>query len=216
MKNKAQWSITIIVLLLSGLSCIKDSEIILPPPKYEPPQDIRQIIPMRVGTSWTYRDSYFTCGGLPPCYSGTGTITKRVVSHYESLSMEYYIVTGGFFSFYDGIDSSREIVTENEYSRNFIAPGITGPEEIILRAPIRSGTRWESPWGDVQIVNVDTTVAVPMGTFEHAIYVRGGPGGYLLEFFLVPGVGIVKEKYNGGFFSIDAEFELLRFDLEPN
>ena len=51
--------------------------------------DLRTIIPLKVGASWTYRQISYQ--DIPP-FAETTSVTKKIISSIDSLSETYYLV----------------------------------------------------------------------------------------------------------------------------
>ncbi len=183
------------MLVTIFISCNQESLLVVPQP-YQPPTDIREIIPMEVGYQWTYRAFRETIC-CDTCYDyciDTIMVTRTVVDtisysgkiHYKIL-VEQNSGDRPYIYQLEYVDSSR-FVRWVDYSEGF--PIWPVP---ILVSPVLRGSRWEyfePPVRDTSIVtSIDTSITINGRRYEHGILIDHS---FLDEqTLIVPGIGIV-------------------------
>lgn len=86
---------------------------------------------------------------------------------------------------------------ESYDENNFLAQE-SNENLIILKAPLKNGTKWEYRTGTREIVDVKARVDTPAGKFEDCIAVKVAlPDSTLFEYFK-DGVGMVKREFISG------------------
>lgn len=68
---------------------------------------------------------------------------------------------------------------------------------VILKAPLKAGTKWEVPGGTREIVDVDATVDTPAGRFGDCIKVKITDSDITYEYYK-DGVGLVMREFISG------------------
>jgi len=165
------------------------------------PDDVRTIIPLKIGDRWTYRQIlHDDILSTPP---DTSTISREIMSYFDSSNVRY------FFLLESSLNSllthtSFASVTPNRYSI-YTGYYLGHPifEYPILEAPVMRGTKWpRSPeeFGTVlmRIITTDTTLVTQGGTFKHVIHVQSAGSIPSDEYFIAPTVGVIFERHSFG------------------
>ena len=180
--------------------------------------DLTTVIPLKVGATWTYRQINYQDVGPP--FEDTITVVKKIARSIDTLSSRYYAVEETSYyknSTFIGIYS--ETITTDQYTQWRGPKGeIPYFPEIVLELPLTTGNQWffngkDTTYGYVRIMNADTTIQTPSRVFEHTlfvkvIHVRVFP---IEEFFIAPGIGIVKELISSGFGGYSRELTSANF-----
>ncbi|QGP92633.1 hypothetical protein MGLY_20200 [Neomoorella glycerini] len=88
-----------------------------------------------------------------------------------------------------------------------------GENVVILKAPLAAGTRWETPNGPREIVDVNATVDTPAGKFENCLKVKlEGIGSTIFEYYN-EGVGMVKREFISGSTRVTSTLE--SYEITP-
>jgi len=66
---------------------------------------------------------------------------------------------------------------------------------VILKKPLKIGTKWETPQGSREIVEIDATVDTPAGKFEDCVVVSISQGSSTSYEYYKQGVGMVKREF---------------------
>ncbi|MFY9473644.1 MAG: hypothetical protein WAQ00_08720, partial [Tepidanaerobacteraceae bacterium] len=66
---------------------------------------------------------------------------------------------------------------------------------VILKKPLKVGSKWETPQGSREIVEIDATVDTPAGKFEDCIKVRISMENSTSNEYFKRGVGMVKREF---------------------
>lgn len=83
----------------------------------------------------------------------------------------------------------------------------TNDSLIILKAPLRVGTKWETTDSTREIVDVNASVDTPAGNFTKVIQVKiTYPDSTIMEYFK-DGVGMVKREFVSGDFKVTSILE---------
>ncbi|HZK84719.1 MAG TPA: hypothetical protein VFC58_08595 [Desulfosporosinus sp.] len=69
---------------------------------------------------------------------------------------------------------------------------------IILKAPLKVGTKWNEPNGTREIVDLNATVATPAGTFAQCLKVKITNDNSTLYEYFKSGIGMVKREFISG------------------
>ncbi|MFH1807338.1 MAG: hypothetical protein ABIJ09_01235 [Pseudomonadota bacterium] len=168
-------------------------------PKNEAPQRrATDYWPLAIGNSWTYRIQH---GGA--VQEDSVTILQRDAD--------------GFF-----VDSQGARLKPH-------AAGVFDGDRFLLRDPLAVGTKWMAvPSANAlerfEITDVDFTVTVPAGVFEHCVRVQAmnklsEVENFVGEWTYAPGVGMIqfvsRREVKGKPPAPQTEMLLLRFKLEP-
>ncbi|WP_258359799.1 hypothetical protein [Moorella sulfitireducens (nom. illeg.)] len=89
------------------------------------------------------------------------------------------------------------------------------PEDsvVILKAPLAVGTRWDTPNGPREIVDVNATVDTPAGKFENCLKVKlEGSSSTIFEYYK-EGVGMVKREFISGDTRVTSTLESFKVTL---
>jgi hypothetical protein len=178
---------------------------VVPYSAYKPPEDVRDIVPLALGNRWDYRCVGWSCMGSDTIFG-----SMAIIDTFSLSDTLYYVYQSSCENiwreeFYETVDRAG--------CTRFFAGGFRSYIPVwpvhLLKTPIERGRGWvAAEWdtmyhefGFLKIVAVDSTVVVAGRAYEHSICVRGirGDESYRL-YFIVPGVGIVKEELGGGLF----------------
>jgi hypothetical protein len=160
--------------------------------------DLQTVIPLKVGTSWTYLD---IMPSSLPSFPDDSTLVDVEVQGYVDSGMVRVYELSGFIGegesgmYYESVSRSkyRRYRENDDGHRVLIA--------TILQTPIERGSRWfindvDASGGYAEIGNPDTTIDIPSGRFSHVICVRGLTPEHNV-WFIKPAVGIVYETRTG-------------------
>ncbi len=89
------------------------------------------------------------------------------------------------------------------------------PEEnvVILKAPIAVGTRWDTPNGTREIVDVNATVDAPAGKFANCLKVKVTGSNFTIFEYFKEEVGMVKREFISGDTRVTSTLE--SFKISP-
>jgi len=182
----------------------KKSEVIEPEAGYEQPTDIRKIVPMRVGLSWTYTGIRFN--DASPDYKIDISL-KVADSQYSNGSFFYGLdAVTTVVSTDTSLDQTNDTTVSSWLvwldSNSYRRSDDSWPY-VILKTPVRRNLRWQyypvdSTAGFLLISHPDTTVLVDSTKYDHAIVVErdASDGSFISDYYvLVPGIGIVSEGH---------------------
>ncbi len=158
--------------------------------------DLQTVIPINVGSSWTYID--IVPSSLPMFPDDSELVVAHCSGYVDSAKTRVYALNG----FIGEGDSARyyESVTQTQYRR--YRDDDNGKRVVVatlLQTPIRRGNRWFFNGADIsagyaEIANPDTTIRLSSGTFADVISVRQlTPNGN--RWFIKPMTGIVYETH---------------------
>jgi hypothetical protein len=212
--QKLSISLIAIVQIFVSITC-HNSELIIPTPKYEPPNDIRKIIPLAVGHTWNYiaEDAFpYDCSGdsfAADCYR-SGTLTRSVVDSINDSGKIYFDVKENLAdsegSYLDYQADYQEYLDSTYYIRYLGNVQAAHPLRM-LQAPLLVGRRWEyNPLShdSLIILNVDASMQIGGINYNHGILLGlvSDPGEN--QKFIVPGVGVVWEAvYNPFWYGVE-------------
>ncbi len=158
------------------------------------------LIPLTLGNMWTYKDiKYDTTGAL------VDASTYMVTSAKDSVL--YGRLMHHAAGWYTNADSG--VIQYFGYSTT----GINGPLDtasyfgLFLKYPVVKGASYYSPLGGVSVPSIDTMINVPAGSFHcirynfHSMLALKYE---LFDYYVCPGVGIVKAIYYYGYNDLDA------------
>ena len=210
-----KFRLMLFILACMFIRCNRDTELVIPVPQYEPPQDLRKIIPLKIGNRWEY-----TRNGCAEANCETSMVSTEIIDTVSIDSVSHFLyqptgtVPGPYY-----LSAYTERVDSNQYTRYLCGCGKSKPQNalsttnvwspsVLLKLPIKVGQKWQVPGlplhvDTVTIGNVDTTIVTDAGKFEHAIWVHSINSIYdnlYYEYFIVPGVGIVY-SIDDGFFT---------------
>lgn len=186
------------IMLLAA--CTQETE----QPGTEEPQEqgekvsVSDYYPLAVGNQWEYE-------GVGNEYA---SYTQKVL-YSKGYKYQVMIDNGGTVSanIYVLNDESLVLIySEAEvYDEKIVLDEVGNMEDIIIKAPLEVGTKWESQGNLCEITDTDATVTVPAGTFENCIVIKVTykESGAFSNFYYSKGVGLVKSEY------IDNDFEVL-------
>lgn len=187
-----------------SLSC-RESEVTLPGTPYQPPNDLRSVIPLQVGDQWIY----FYDNSNPLGVSFSDTVTRVVLDSTVMNGQLYYSIREDW-KFLGESRTFQESVDRFSYQSCFhllYNNACDSLRSYPLRLPLVAGDHWPSVFaggrviGESRITTTDTGVTVNGSRYVHAIVVRDSlfdPSASDIPVFreIEPQVGIVKE-YGG-------------------
>ena len=194
MKFKRIISYTFILVLTIMLlaSCAQEVE----EPGTEEPQEqedkvtVETYYPLAVGNQWEYE-------GVGNEYA---TYTQKVVYSKDN-KYQIMIDNGGTISANIYVINDESLIrtySEAEvYDEKNVLDEESNMEDIIIKLPLKVGTKWESQGNQCEITDIDATVTVPAGTFENCIIIKKiyKESGASSNFYYCKGVGLVKSEY---------------------
>ena len=136
--------------------------------------DLETVIPLKVGSSWTYLD--IIPSSLPTFPADSELVNSEVYGYLDYANVRIYTMNG----FIGEGDSARyyESVTQTRYQRyREDEDGKRAVIATLLQTPVKRGNRWffngvDNSSGYAEITNPDTTVEIASGTFSGVICVR--------------------------------------------
>ena len=185
--------------------------------------DLTSIIPMAIGHSWKYKVTEYIGSG-----SRIRSDSTTIVDTIRIDGAKYYMLKGPnpvFVTFLFRDTIYFETIDREDYSIYVSPLPLTraSTESLanttvllplhILKAPIVKGHQWRvAEWdsiyqydfGTLTILNTDTAVKFGQFVVQHSIHVSSGP---FLEYFIVPGIGIVRKS--GGVYDYWVDMELV-------
>jgi hypothetical protein len=215
-----------IAFSLSPVCCDKGEN----PPEYSPPNDIRGIIPLGIGRSWTYRTISVFVG---PSYDTTIESIQIIDTPWVD-GQEQFEYRGSPPHLFSNGSGYRETLDSADYSLylliNCLGTSIGKTDSQppcwlplhILKTPLSKGHQWRTAewdslygydFGTVTIMNPDTTVELGIGRFDHAIDLfctTGGVQSY--RFIIVPGIGVVQQS--AGFLDSGFKKDLIEWSIK--
>ena len=78
---------------------------------------------------------------------------------------------------------------------------------IILKEPLKAGTKWNEATGVREIVDVNATVDTPAGSFERCIKVKISDKNSIVNEYFKQGIGMVKREFISGEFLITSSLK---------
>ena len=172
-----------------------------------PVDDLRTIIPLKLGASWTYREISTDTNDV----KDTAIIIERVIGEEDSLSQHYYVMeqsrNGSLdFQYY-------ETISADQYVRYALRP------KILLQTPVERGSIWPvsfprfRPAASMEIMSADTSIRLIDRTYEHVIAIREFAGDYyaLGIYFIAPEIGIIHEVHDYSSFISRRELMSINF-----
>jgi hypothetical protein len=212
----------LLAIFISGVGlvgCKNESVVEGTPPQYNPPQDIRAIVPLAINQEMRYNLIFAYMG-----VEETTLVTRRILDTITVDSIRWYRMDGSFQLIRDSPLLRADSVNFIDYTCYFClrptdAEATGWRPFYLLTLPIVKGHEWKlAPWdstgqehfGTLRITTADTSVSVSGRTYQHAIVVEyvDSFGKYVV---FVPGVGIVKEFYGQGIDS-SSRLELVGYD----
>ncbi|MEW8960017.1 MAG: hypothetical protein AB2448_13120 [Moorella sp. (in: firmicutes)] len=105
-------------------------------------------------------------------------------------------------------DAVTRILFEGEqYENTNLLDQAPRENVVILKAPLAAGTRWETPNGPREIVDVNATVDTPAGKFADCLKIKiEGAGSTIYEYYK-EGVGMVKREFVSGDIRVTSTLE---------
>ncbi len=199
--------LVLLIPIIMGLSC-NTSELIIPIPKYAPPNDVRKIIPLHVGMQSTYQAItwYFA-------RPETTTVVRSVTDSEIVDGKPWYLVKETpLFSFYP---VTVWAVDSTSYVRWLMQLGDTwgfhvGMSKIFFQSPIIRGYNWsmsqDTTQGHLIYTSIDTSISICGKNYNHCIVIdicEECNIDYLypyitLHLVIAPGIGII-EEFGGEF-----------------
>lgn len=162
-----------------------------PPDKKDPAASPGDYFPLAKGTVWEYQ--------------GEG-------NEYASFSREVLFVEGSRAQVREDnggtvmaviFETTPEAVTKvysqgEVYDRVNLLGRPDNVKTIILKSPLKVGTKWQDPNGEREIVELSATVDTPSGRYDQCLKVKiAGRDSTLYEYFRL-GVGMVKREFVSG------------------
>lgn len=201
MKYKRMFFYTILIVLSVILLTACSQELEKPdeeePQKQEDKVNVETYYPLAVGNEWVYE-------GIGNEYAA---YTQKV-AYSKDNKYQVMIDNGGTVSaniYVLNEDSLVRTYSEAEvYDDKNILDEKENMEDIIIKAPIEVGTKWESQGNQCEITDIDAAVTVPAGTFDDCIVIKVTykESGAFSNIYYCKGVGLVKSEY------IDGDFEV--------
>jgi len=150
-----------------------------------------RFFPLTKGSTWSYlgegnefasfsREVLFTRGNLAQIQEGNGGTVSAMVFRTTGTAVTRVL---NFPETYDPVNLLGRKPNDST---------------VILKAPLRAGTKWKTPGGSREIVSVNEVVTTPAGTFRNCILVKiPGKESTVKEYFK-EGVGMVKREFESG------------------
>jgi len=202
MKTKRIISYTLILVMTIMLlaACTQETE----QPGSEKPQEqgekvsVADYYPLAVGNQWEYEGvgNEYASYTQKVLYS-KGNMYQVMIDNGGTISANIYVLND---------ESLIRIYSEAEvYDEKNVLDEAGNMEDIIIKAPLEVGTKWERQGNSYEITGTDATVTVPAGTFDNCIVIKATykESGAFSNFYYCKGVGLVKSEY------IDNDFEVL-------
>jgi len=150
--------------------------------------NIGDYFPLTEGSTWKYRgegneyasfdrEVEFRKGNKAQIKENTGGTISRSV--YEITDSE--IVR----TFFQGESYEDKNFLEEESNENL----------IILKKPLNEGAKWDTAHGTREIIDLNSTVETPSGTFENCIKIKFSYEHSTLYEYFAKGVGMVKREF---------------------
>jgi len=200
LKRIVSYAFILVLTVMLLASCAQESE--QPgteePQKQEEKVSVADYYPLAVGNQWEYEGvgNEFASYTQKVLYS-KGNKYQVMIDNGGTVSANIYVLND---------ESLVRIYSEAEvYDEKNVLDQEGNMEDIIIKAPIEVGTKWESQGNSCEITDVDATVTVPAGTFDNCLVVKVTykESGAYSNFYYCKGVGLVKSEY------IDNDFEVL-------
>lgn len=157
----------------------------------------RDYFPLAVGSQWSYGGRFSPAGAKPLTLRGTARVSGKVLIR----GKEYYRYT--ITSNFSEVLKARRPFEDVRYYRVgrggiFILSGKDddGPELLELPIPLRSGLKWSSGTAKAQVERAGK-IRLGRRTYSGCLKVtfRAADGARSTEYYLAPGVGVIKAVY---------------------
>lgn len=174
----------IFLLSISLLGCTSTGNVPQPADK----ADLKDFFPLSSGSTWQYkgegneyasftRKVLFVDGDRAQVSEDNGgTVSAAVFKATEDTILR---------TFFQGEEYNETNLLDRESNENL----------IILKAPLKAGTKWEVPGGVREIVETNATVDTPAGKFEECIKVSIKLENSVMNEYFKAGVGMVKREF---------------------
>jgi hypothetical protein len=157
----------------------------------------KDYFPLAVGSQWSYKGSFSSEGSKPVDLQGVARVRGKALIR----GKEYYkyVITSDF----SHISGSRGPFEDVRYYRVdrggiFILSGKDGdgPELLELPIPLRGGLKWSSGTAEARAKRAGK-IRLGRRTYSGCIKVtyRAADGARSTEYYLAPGVGVIKAVY---------------------
>lgn len=194
--------------------------------EYRVPTDLRNIIPLGVGHFWKYRLMKYRSEEPDTTFEtvrvlDTLTIDDRAgfiivgePAHEDADGYYFETVDSSLYSRYVCIGCFRSGIQFRESSLAWFPV-------TFLRLPLHTGATWDrADWdtipawdmGSSTLLSVDSTLRVGETFFTHAIVVENISPSYSVLYAIVPGIGIVYQRY--AYFDTWTVKELIEYNVE--
>jgi hypothetical protein len=214
--NLIQKSVLLIPIIIS-MSC-NTSELIIPIPKYAPPNDVRKIISLHVGMQWTFQAVSWGELGL----SETTIVVRTVVDSEIHEGKTWYLVNDDPITASPGDPSTIWVIDSSSYVRwLYVSVGPLNPRStswwfsgpaLVLETPLTRGHAWKvwqdttqadpgSWYGRMTLTSIDTAVIVHGKVFEHCIAIDpcyDDNQSYWWHLIIAPHIGVIAEYFSLG------------------
>ena len=157
----------------------------------------KDYFPLAVGSQWNYKGRFSSEGGKPVALQGAARVSGKALIR----GKEYYkyVITSNFSQ----VSQAHRLFEDVRYYRVgrrgiFILSGKDGdgPELLELPIPVRGGLQWSSGTAEARAVRAGT-VKLGGRTYSGCLKItyRAAGGARSTEYYLAPGVGVIKAVY---------------------
>jgi hypothetical protein len=162
----------IMTFFIIGCTKKDDSSIVAPPAV-----QLTGPFPLAVGSSWTYRLTFYHPDGSTQ--GGTGTVVYQVTKD--------TIVYGEKWSYLESGTSGLYYLNRN----NGVWNVLNGSMKNFFKYPATARDRYFTNLGSMSVRSIDTTITVPKGTFSCYEYSlsQSVP---MADYYFLPGTGIIR------------------------
>ncbi|NLM42618.1 MAG: hypothetical protein GX201_01140 [Clostridiales bacterium] len=208
-KRKISYIIIFMLTIMLLASCVQEIDKPETEEQTEEPEqqeqqenkvDIGTYYPLAVGNQWEYE--------------GVGNefaeYTQKVIyskdNKYQVMIDNGGTITANIYVLRD--ESLVRTYSEAEvYDEKNVLDEESNMEDIIIKLPLKVGTKWESQGNQCEITDIDATVTVPAGTFDNCIVIKVTykESGAFSNLYYCKEVGLVKSEYIDN----DNDFEVL-------
>lgn len=172
----------------------------------EPTPDVmtvQDLYPLSVGDYWKF-------AGVGNEYAPF----EQKVLFREDNRIQLQIVTAGttLGMIYEFREGQLVVVYSQEelYEEENILDSPNQMESVILQEPIEPGATWQTEDGrNFEIIATDRTVETPAGSFANSVEIRATFTDHtaIMTMYYQPGLGLIKQEYQDGEFSVVQELE---------
>jgi len=191
--------IAISVMLLTACSQEENKPDTEKPQNKEDKVAVGAYYPLAVGNQWEYE-------GIGNEYA---SYTQKVVYSKDD-KYQVMVDNGGTVSANIYVLSDESLIRTYSEAEVYDDKNILDEKEnmnnIMIKAPIEIGTKWESQGDQCEITDINATVTVPAGTFENCIVIKEtyNETGAFTNYYYCKGVGLVKSEYIDGDFQVSS------------